>query len=638
MDETRRSPSCRRSCTSTPTTGWSSWVPTPPPAAGGGRQRPGPGGCPGGYGPRVTLAGPVLGPPLATRLPSRLAARPSRGGSSPADVCVVGSGVAGLCVALHARAAGCRSPWSPRSRWTTARRGGRRAASPRCSPPPTPRRARRRHRDRRGRAVRARRGAPGDRGPRPAARAHRLGRGLRPRPGRRAAAHPRGRPPRRPDRARRRRRHGRRGAAGAARRRHRRPRHHPRRARDGARPGHRRRRPRRRGHPARAGRGQRRRRRRGLVPGRGAGHRRDGPGLRLETNPSVSTGDGVALGLRAGAVATDLEFVQFHPTALYLGPDSRGQQPLVSEALRGEGALLRDAAGERFMVGVHPLAELAPRDVVAKAITRVQLRDGTDHVLLDARHVAGSSSGSRPSCPLPRGRHRPGHRAGAGHPRGALRLRRAGHRPRRPHHRPRPLRLRRGGLHRRARGQPAGVELVLEGLVFRRPDRRRARRRPARPGVGAAPGRAPGRAAGPRLPRPADRHHVRAGRRAAQRCRADRGRRRAGRHRRSAGHAEPGVAGWEATDLLTVATALTAAAGAREETRGCHWREDHPATTTPGGCTSTSGCTPTAPCSSPRARSARPRRCTGERVPCAPTPPPAGTRATSPAPAWTRPG
>ena len=107
------------------------------------------------------------------------------------------------------------------------------------------------------------------------------------------------------------------------------------------------------------------------------------------TNPSVSTGDGVALGLRAGAVATDLEFVQFHPTALYLGPDSRGQQPLVSEALRGEGALLRDAAGERFMVGVHPLAELAPRDVVAKAITRVQLRDGTDHVFLDARHVEG---------------------------------------------------------------------------------------------------------------------------------------------------------------------------------------------------------------------------------------------------------
>src|SRR3712207_4636527 len=107
------------------------------------------------------------------------------------------------------------------------------------------------------------------------------------------------------------------------------------------------------------------------------------------TNPPVSTGDGVALGLRAGAVATDLEFVQFHPTSLYLGPGARGQQPLVSEALRGEGAVLRDGAGERFMVGVHPLAELAPRDVVAKAITRVQLRDGVDHVWLDARGIPG---------------------------------------------------------------------------------------------------------------------------------------------------------------------------------------------------------------------------------------------------------
>ncbi|HJX45261.1 MAG TPA: L-aspartate oxidase, partial [Geodermatophilus sp.] len=107
------------------------------------------------------------------------------------------------------------------------------------------------------------------------------------------------------------------------------------------------------------------------------------------TNPSVSTGDGVALGLRAGAVATDLEFVQFHPTSLHVGPGARGQQPLVSEALRGEGAVLRDGAGERFMVGVHPLAELAPRDVVAKAITRVQLRDGVDHVWLDARAVPG---------------------------------------------------------------------------------------------------------------------------------------------------------------------------------------------------------------------------------------------------------
>jgi L-aspartate oxidase len=88
------------------------------------------------------------------------------------------------------------------------------------------------------------------------------------------------------------------------------------------------------------------------------------------TNPAVSTGDGMALALRAGAVLRDLEFVQFHPTVMYLGPDSMGQQPLISEAVRGEGAFLVDFEGNRFMQGVHELADLAPRDVVAKAITR----------------------------------------------------------------------------------------------------------------------------------------------------------------------------------------------------------------------------------------------------------------------------
>jgi L-aspartate oxidase len=103
------------------------------------------------------------------------------------------------------------------------------------------------------------------------------------------------------------------------------------------------------------------------------------------TNPAVSTGDGVALALRGGAVVTDLEFVQFHPTALWLGRGARGQQPLVSEAVRGEGAVLVDAEGKRFMAGVHELADLAPRDVVAKAILRVMQAEGLDHVWLDAR-------------------------------------------------------------------------------------------------------------------------------------------------------------------------------------------------------------------------------------------------------------
>ena len=103
------------------------------------------------------------------------------------------------------------------------------------------------------------------------------------------------------------------------------------------------------------------------------------------TNPPVATGDGVALGLRAGAEVADLEFVQFHPTVLWLGPRARGQQPLVSEAVRGEGALLVDGDGQRFMRDTHPLAELAPRDVVSRAILRRMRETGAAHVWLDAR-------------------------------------------------------------------------------------------------------------------------------------------------------------------------------------------------------------------------------------------------------------
>ncbi|HJR38749.1 MAG TPA: L-aspartate oxidase, partial [Nocardioidaceae bacterium] len=104
------------------------------------------------------------------------------------------------------------------------------------------------------------------------------------------------------------------------------------------------------------------------------------------TNPAVATGDGMALALRAGAVLRDLEFVQFHPTVMWLGADAKGQQPLISEAVRGEGAFLVDHTGDRFMTGVHQLAELAPRDVVAKAIMRRMRASGTEHVWLDARH------------------------------------------------------------------------------------------------------------------------------------------------------------------------------------------------------------------------------------------------------------
>jgi L-aspartate oxidase len=110
------------------------------------------------------------------------------------------------------------------------------------------------------------------------------------------------------------------------------------------------------------------------------------------TNPAVSTGDGMAIALRAGATLRDLEFVQFHPTVMYLGPDSRGQQPLISEAVRGEGAFLVDDDGTRFMQGVHELADLAPRDVVAKAIMKRMLETGRPHMWLDARHLGPDSS------------------------------------------------------------------------------------------------------------------------------------------------------------------------------------------------------------------------------------------------------
>ena len=108
------------------------------------------------------------------------------------------------------------------------------------------------------------------------------------------------------------------------------------------------------------------------------------------SNPPAVTGDGVAMALRAGLPVTDVEFVQFHPTVLWRGPDARGQQALVSEAVRGEGAILFDGAGVRVMAGVHPLGDLAPRDVVAAAISqRMAEAPGgiDDHVFLDATHL-----------------------------------------------------------------------------------------------------------------------------------------------------------------------------------------------------------------------------------------------------------
>jgi L-aspartate oxidase len=103
---------------------------------------------------------------------------------------------------------------------------------------------------------------------------------------------------------------------------------------------------------------------------------------RHTTNPACATGDGMAAAARAGARLRDLEFIQFHPTAL-AAPGS----PLISEAVRGDGAHLLDADGRRFLPDAHPDAELAPRDVVARAIATVMARQDGDPVYLDARHL-----------------------------------------------------------------------------------------------------------------------------------------------------------------------------------------------------------------------------------------------------------
>jgi L-aspartate oxidase len=102
------------------------------------------------------------------------------------------------------------------------------------------------------------------------------------------------------------------------------------------------------------------------------------------TNPAVATGDGVALAFRAGALLRDLEFYQFHPTALQIaGPDGTLRSSLISEAVRGEGAVIRDAAGHRFVADYHPLGELAPRDAVSRALA-LHRRSGGGQAYLDA--------------------------------------------------------------------------------------------------------------------------------------------------------------------------------------------------------------------------------------------------------------
>ncbi|MET9643936.1 L-aspartate oxidase [Streptomyces syringium] len=303
------------------------------------------------------------------------------------------------------------------------------------------------------------------------------------------------------------------------------------------------------------------------------------------TNPAVSTGDGVALALRAGAEVSDLEFVQFHPTVLWLGPDAEGQQPLVSEAVRGEGAHLVDADGHRFMVGAHELAELAPRDIVAKGIMRRMRETGAEHMYLDGRHFGAEMWASRfptilAACrahgidpvtePIPVA-------PAAHYASGGVRTDLHG-------------RTTIEGLYACGEVACTGVHganrlasnSLLEGLVFAE--------RIAADIASTAPDALPhwdARTAAAESPAtflvaPSARIEIQrimtAG--AGVLRSADSLQQAATRLARIDTEVSeqdvPGTEAWETTNLLLVARVLVAAALRREETRGCHWREDRP--------------------------------------------------------------
>ena len=112
----------------------------------------------------------------------------------------------------------------------------------------------------------------------------------------------------------------------------------------------------------------------------------NGQVYRSTTNPSIATGDGIGMVYRAKGRIENMEFIQFHPTALY-EPGVRGQAFLITEAVRGDGGILRNKKGEAFMAKYDDRKDLAPRDIVARAIDSEMKIDGTEHVFLDTRHM-----------------------------------------------------------------------------------------------------------------------------------------------------------------------------------------------------------------------------------------------------------
>lgn len=294
------------------------------------------------------------------------------------------------------------------------------------------------------------------------------------------------------------------------------------------------------------------------------------------TNPAVATGDGVAMALRAGADVADLEFIQFHPTVLWSGSSAQGQQPLISEAVRGEGAFLVDDDGVRFMVPEHPLADLAPRDVTAKAIVRRMRLTGAEHVWLDGRGLGESTWQQRFPTILRRSRERgldpvvdlipvaPAQHYASGGVRTDL----AGRSSVR-------------GLYVCGESACTGVHganrlasnSLLEGLVF-------AERIAHSLAAGLPPRREPVEASGPvGLVAASDRALVQEPMMAGAGVLRSHVSLQATRDQLAAIATDDRRActeEWENTNLLVVATLIARAADIRTETRGSHWRVDHP--------------------------------------------------------------